>query len=126
MPTYEYKCSQCCETFDIIKSVKELNDPECCPQCSGFKVERMICRTHFYGASDWDKAEYNPGLGVVTKNAKHRDKLARERGMIEVGNESLEKTMDSQAKKLEGIVAEAEKPAFDKLEYGLKKEMGKI
>lgn len=99
MPTYEYQCITCKHDFDIIKSISMLDDPEACPKCSSKETERHISRTHFYGASDWDKAQYNPGLGVVTKNAKHAARIAKDRGLIEVGNEPLAKVMQDNEKR---------------------------
>lgn len=95
---YPYRCAACSATFEVIKAVAEIDNPEVCIKCSS-PAERYIARTHFYGASDWDKAEYNPGLGMVTRNAKHRRDVAKARGLEEVGNESAEtmhKHFDSQ------------------------------
>ena len=96
---YEYGCLTCKHEFDIIKSVSMIDDPEACPKCGDLRTERYISRTSFYGASDWDKAEYNPGLGVITRGRKHAAKIAKERGLIEVGNESAEKIMADNASK---------------------------
>lgn len=89
MPTYPYCCDTCDTHFEVVKPVAELERQEVCSACGGIG-KRYISRTHFYGASDWDKAEYNPGLGCVTRNAKHRERIAKERGVIEVGNDYRE------------------------------------
>ena len=88
MPNYPYACpsSSCCHTWEVVKKVADLDRAEECPQC-GEMGRRFIARTHFYGASDWDKAEYNPGLGCVVKNSKHRAQIAKERGLVEIGND---------------------------------------
>ena len=126
MPTYEYRCLACSANFDIIKPISRFDDVEACPDCGKTETKHQISRTHFYGASDWDKAEYNPGLGIVTKGKKHRDREAKARGLIEVGNESLETVSKQQGQRLAENTAALERPALEKLEYGLKKEMGKI
>jgi len=37
-----------------------------------------------------EHAEWNPGLGCITKSKRHREEIARQRGLIEVGSESPE------------------------------------
>lgn len=91
MPVYDYECQQCSNTFDVAKALADLNRSEACPECTSHQTSRVISRTHFYGASDWDKAEYNPAFGKVIRNKIHRAKEAKERGMIEVGDEPVEK-----------------------------------
>lgn len=88
MPTYPYRCTSatCDHVFDVVKSLSEIDRPETCEKCST-ACERFIGNTSFYGASDWDKAEYNPGLGCVTRNSLHRKQIAKERGLHEVGND---------------------------------------
>ena len=34
-----------------------------------------------------ENAEYNPAFGQVVKNKNHRNELAKQRGLIEIGNE---------------------------------------
>lgn len=89
MPTYPYKC-EAGHDWDVIKRVAEMRDPENCPEC-GELGKRYISRTYFYGASDWDNAEYCPALGQNVRSNKHRQQLARERGLEEVGNENMDK-----------------------------------
>ena len=88
---YPYRCV-CGKEFEVIKSSKNIDDIEICPECGHncTKAERYISRTHFYGASDWDSLDYNPAFGkaVTKKQAKAE---AKRRGMIEVGNEDLSK-----------------------------------
>jgi putative FmdB family regulatory protein len=88
MPTYPYQCSNdlCGHTFDVVKSLSEIDQPEHCDKCQA-TAERFIGNTSFYGASDWDKAEFNPGLGCVTRNGKHRREIAKSRGLEELGND---------------------------------------
>jgi putative FmdB family regulatory protein len=87
---YPYAC-QCGHEFEVIKRIAEIDRPEICPKCSSSEVKRYISRTHFYGACDWDKAEYNPGLGKVVRNSQHRKELAKSMGVEEIGNEPVSK-----------------------------------
>lgn len=90
---YPYRCSGCAFEFDVIKSVSIIDNVETCEKCSSVAT-RFIARTHFYGAKVED-AEFNPGLGCITKDRKHRARIARDRGLIEIGNEDAEKTTDT-------------------------------
>lgn len=84
---YPYECPECKHTFEVIKPVAEIDFVERCEAC-GMEAERKIAKNqYFYGADDWDNAEYNPGLGQVVKNRKHREQIAKQKGFIEVGNE---------------------------------------
>lgn len=83
---YPYRCQACKYEFDVVKSVKEIDNEERCEKCDSL-ADRYISRTYFYGASDWNTAEFNPGLGCVTFGSKDRAKKAKERGLEEVGND---------------------------------------
>ena len=89
---YPYRCA-CGKEFEVIKHSKNIDDIEICPECGHncTKENRYIGRTHFYGADDWDKASYNPAFGKVILNKKHAAAEAKARGMIEIGNEDLNK-----------------------------------
>ena len=86
MPTYPYECPACQETWEVSKRLSDIDLPESCPNCQT-AGNRYISRTHFYGASDWDKAEFNPGLGCVVKNKQHRAEICKRRGLVEIGND---------------------------------------
>lgn len=64
-----------------------------------------------------EHAEYNPGLGCITKNSKHRAEIAKRKGLVEVGNEDVSNwrkrsEMDLAAKQ-DAHYAEAYKDAKD-------------
>ena len=71
----------------MVKSVADLNRDEPCPDCKSPDTFREINGFSFYGASDWDSAEFNHGLGRVTRNAKHRGEIAKRLGVEEIGNQ---------------------------------------
>jgi putative FmdB family regulatory protein len=87
---YPYRCGQCACEFEVVKPLAEIDRLERCTGCGSEETARYIARTHFYGASDWDRAEFNPGLGCVVRNRFHRAELARRQGLVEVGNEPVE------------------------------------
>lgn len=85
---YEYEC--CDDVFEVIKPVSDIDLPEDCPHCKK-PARRIISKSNFYGADDWDNATFCPGLGQVIKSNKHRAKIARQRGLEEIGNEDMGK-----------------------------------
>jgi putative FmdB family regulatory protein len=87
VPTYTFRCDKCDENFETIESIKSYDGDGECPKCKNISREVILsANIHFIGASV-QNAEYNPGLGQVVKNKKHREELAKRRGLIEVGNE---------------------------------------
>lgn len=85
---YPYKCAMCEHKWEVPKFVRHIDMPELCPKCSSQGI-RYISRTSFYGAKV-EEAEFNHGLGCVTKSADHRKQLAKQRGLEEIGNEPIE------------------------------------
>ena len=88
MPTYQYDCLKCDKEYETFKSIKEYKRDDPCPTCGNIG-QRLIKPVQFFNTGVQD-AEFNIGLGKVTKNAKHRDELAKRMGMIEIGNEKPE------------------------------------
>lgn len=88
---YEYSCSQCQTSIDIIKPVSDYDRIENCETC-GTLMNRAFAprKIHLYGTAVQD-AYYNNGLGCVVKNDKHARQIAKDRNLIEVGNERPEK-----------------------------------
>jgi len=95
MAIYDYSCQKCDKDFEVIKSIKEYDGKDQCPTCGNIG-QRLIKPVVFYGEKV-QNAEYNIGLGKVTKNKKHREELAKRIGAVEIGNEKPEvihKTFD--------------------------------
>lgn len=91
MPTYDFSCAKCDEDFDIVQSIKMYSGKAPCPTCGNTSSTRIIRPgVHFIGASV-ESAEYNPGLGQIVKNSKHRAEIAKRKGLVEIGNENTEK-----------------------------------
>lgn len=85
-PTYEYSCGACGGKFDVIKRIADLDREEVCTACGLVAERRMPSRLGgFIGASDWNRQEYNPGLGCETRGWRHAEKIAKERGLEPVG-----------------------------------------
>lgn len=87
--------------MDVIKRHTDIDNTETCPKCDTI-MKRLIAGGSCFIGEKVEDAEYNPGLGCVTKNKKHRDEIAKSRGLYEVGNEDMGKLsdkMDTERKK---------------------------
>ena len=109
--TYEFHCMKCDVMFDVVKPVAEIAHPELCKVCGNEATRSFVpSRIHIHGAAV-EHAEYNPALGCITKNKKHRAELAKERGMVEIGNDF--KSPDAIHKKFDGDREDRKKKAWE-------------
>lgn len=105
-PIYDFACDKCSLEFEFIESIKEYTGLKNCTQC-GKQMRRIYkyCTFHHVGAKVED-AEFNIGLGRITKSTAHRKELAKQLGVEEIGNESpdrlhkhFDKTREDKLKK---------------------------
>lgn len=99
MAIYDYFCDKCESEYEVIKSIKDYDGKDPCPKC-GVVGSRLFdrCTFHHIGAKVKD-AYKCPALGKVIKSDKHRNELAKQLGVIEIGNEkpeTIHKTFDKQ------------------------------
>lgn len=102
MFTYPYVCEQCGFDTDVIKDLSDIDRQETCPICNT-KMLRVIRKVTFYGASDWNTEHYSVPLGKMVKSNKEERRLARERGLIEIGNEPMDKMIKADQERNEKI-----------------------
>lgn len=91
MPTYDFSCAKCDKEFEIIQSIKEYDGSAVCPTCDNVTRERIFSSSITFIGTSVEDREFNRGLGIVTKNSKHRRDEARARGLEEVGTERPDK-----------------------------------
>lgn len=72
---------------------------EDCPDCAG-PATRVWTPTLISGAKV-THPEYNPGLGCVVKNKRHKEDLCKRRNVVEIGNDF--KSPDSAHKHFDGV-----------------------
>lgn len=76
--------------FDVIKSYRQMEQPEACSRCNEVAIREFVpSHIHFIGTSV-QNTEWNPGLGCLVKNKKHREEIAKRKGVVEIGNETTE------------------------------------
>ena len=95
MPTYDYKCADCSHPFEVVKSMSQLDEMESCPSClaSCDKRCRLITKGKEFFGEKPDEPYFSSALGKWVKGKKDESKQAKERGWIEVGNQSVEKNV---------------------------------
>lgn len=86
MPTYVYQCTSCGARSEIVKSIRLASQEEICDKCQ-ITLDRVYTTFQILGARV-EHAEFNPGLGCVTRNSRERKEIAARKGLIEVGNET--------------------------------------
>lgn len=95
---YPYYCEHCEVEFDVTKSMHDSGRVEHCYHC-GKEARRVYTASHHILGTAVQHAEYNPGLGQVVKNKRHREELCKRKNLIEVGNdlsaEKMHKHYDS-------------------------------
>ncbi len=87
---YEYVCRKCEHGFDVVKPVADLDRVEACPSCGVELTERIFSPRIYFNNAKVSNAEFNMGLGCVTTSKRHRDEIAKQQGLIELGNETNE------------------------------------
>lgn len=85
--TYVYRCRPCKARFEVIKSYKDMERNENCPSCGEFAIRDFIPESIEFTRTKVTHAEYNPGLGCVVKDAKHKDYLLKSKNLVEIGND---------------------------------------
>ena len=91
--TYVYRCLECGEETEIIKSAKHCDDPETCA-CGG--ALKMIFRPQVFVSFGTFKSGWYPTFGKTLENQRElKNELARIKGeenreLVEVGNENIE------------------------------------
>ena len=88
---YAYRCSTCGHEFDVIKRASDYDKEEACERCTSPAIREFVPQKLHLVHTKVQEAEYNPGLGCVTKSRQHRAEICKEKGLEEIGNENPEK-----------------------------------
>lgn len=102
-PTYEWSCTgEYKHHWDMVTTIAARDDPSSCPACGAEGVRGItLPQIDKVAAGDWNRVEYNPGLGQWTKSWKHGRQIAKSKGMEEVGNENPENILKHDDKRRE-------------------------
>lgn len=88
---YAYNCPNCALTFDVVKVVDLIERSEHCSRCGEISTRQFFPQRLYFTGTKVEHAEYNPGLGCITRNANHRNEIAKQKGLEEIGNEAPDK-----------------------------------
>lgn len=90
MPTYAYACGAG-HRFDVVKRIADLDRLEACPECGEAcdGERRVMQRFGFTGAGDWNRQEFNHGIGQVA-TPRQAEKIAKAKGWEPAGDTKLE------------------------------------
>lgn len=91
MPIYPYECD-CGENFDVVAKIADIDNlAPYCPKCGIMlgRLNRRLAKVNFSNEKVED-SEWCPALGCVVKGQKHRERIAKERGLEPLGNESID------------------------------------
>jgi putative FmdB family regulatory protein len=103
VPLYDYKCKACSHEFSIGKRIADIDTLETCPGCKVEcdKTNRVITKgREFYGEKP-DEPFYSVALGKMVKGQSDLRRQAKDRGLIEIGNENVDTLLDRSAKERE-------------------------
>lgn len=92
MPIYDYSHESCGLRWEVAKPMRESDTPEACPKCGEVGVKLpSLCAIDKTAAGGWNEQQMHPALGCYTRSTQHARKIAKSRGMEEVGTEPPEK-----------------------------------
>lgn len=97
MATYRYRCPICDMTFDIVRPISECDDLTTCPTCKSEGIDksnRMLGTPIFFGEKQQEPF-YSIPLGRMVSGTNEMRRVAKERGMIEIGNDNIDKISDT-------------------------------
>jgi len=86
---YEYECNRCGKREDVCKSVKDFERVEKCEECAS--PMRVCLSAGYFSGEKVQDAYFNHGLGQVVSSDQEAKQIAKDRGLIEIGNETPKK-----------------------------------
>lgn len=97
MPLYEFKCPSCAKRSETIRSYEKRDDVFDCSACH-FPMIRlppmMAKMASRWGDSTWNR--FDRGLGVKLESREHREKIMKQRGLVEVSEADIRKAEDKE------------------------------
>lgn len=124
MILFDYKCTVCGYRFEALVERHEKYVE--CPSCRGGECERMLSWNGGIRGRNKGKFPYfDTQLGITVESSQHRDRVAKERGLVTMGKEEWERSrnaprtpdpMDSD--EVDPKLIEAAKRAWDDVKFG--------
>lgn len=110
MPIYEYRCSSCCEEFEVELPIKKFNSLKKCTLCGSKKIERLISSPYIIINNE------NTIYKLAEKNSK---KLGKEQVLLKEEQIKQDKRnkKDNLSKILKEVAPKAEIKSVAKLPW---------
>ncbi len=99
---YGYLCHPCRKSTDVVKPASEFDRVENCPVCKAPMQREFAPRKIYFSGTAVQEKKWQPAIGEACTDREMR-RIAKERGMIELGNERPEKHL---------TIPETEYPTF--------------
>lgn len=90
MPLYPYECDQG-HRWEVAKPLAQIDAEERCQLCGEVGGRKIaLVRIDREAAGGWNQQSWTPALGQWTKSTKEARRIAKSRGMEEVGTEPVD------------------------------------
>lgn len=97
---YEFRCFGCDKLFEVAKPVSRYREDELCTTCGCIAERVPFPRKTYLNNTAVQEKSFNHGLGIAcTPNEAKR--IAKEKGLIEVGNENVHKAAKRTSEQLD-------------------------
>ncbi len=91
---HDYICLKCQRTFEALVNVEERVLP--CPLCGDGPAHRVFLSFGgMLGANKGRFPYFDNQLGVTLESAQHRDRVAKERGLVVMGREEYDRSRNA-------------------------------
>lgn len=95
MPLYDYRClGKCHRTFEAFADPEQKRVE--CPLCKEGYAERVYLRmAPLPGRNKGRYPVFDQQLGCVVESSQHRDRIAKERGLVTMGPEEFQRSINN-------------------------------
>lgn len=124
MILFDYACRVCGSKFEALVEKDEKVIP--CPACRAGSADRLITwRGGVLGKSKGLFPYFDTQLGVTVESSQHRDRVAKERGLVAMGPEEFERSRNAprapdpmDTDEVDPQLIECAKRAWDDVKFG--------
>lgn len=91
---HDYRCLKCQRTFEALVNVEDRVVP--CPLCHVGTAERVFLKMGgMLGRNKGLYPRFDVQLGITLESAQHRDRVAKERGLVVMGVEEYNRSRNA-------------------------------
>lgn len=91
---HDYECARCRSIFEQVADATEKTIP--CPRCHEGRAERVYLRmSALPGRNKGRYPVFDTQLGITVESSQHRDRVAKERGLVPMGVEEFNRSRNN-------------------------------